>query len=102
MQRLALKLALSAALLCCGAGAARAQGGAIVYPGELVQCRPLPYWYPRGWELMVRTPCYAYYPYGQSYYSPGHQPYRVAYPVRRGHAAHRVHGRPYLRPGWWW
>jgi len=61
---------------------------------EFVSCPPLPYWYPRGWELMIRRPCYIYGAYGSPAYS-----YPAAYPYRVGH---RVHRRPYLRPGWWW
>jgi len=56
---------------------------------EIVECQPLPYWYPRGWELMVRYPCYTYGAYG---------PYRRS----SSYAVHPVQRRPYLRPGWWW
>ena len=101
MQRLALALALTAITLCCGS-ATRAQAGG-AYPVEFAVCQPLPSWYPRGWELMVRYPC-ATYVYGPSYYPPAYYPYPAAYPRQRVsiHAVHRVHRRPYLRPGWWW
>jgi len=59
VQRLVLALAVTATMLCCGS-ATRAQ---------VVICPPLPPWYPRGWELMVRYPCVTYV-YGPSYYSP--------------------------------
>jgi hypothetical protein len=98
VQRLALALALTAMTLCCGS-ASRAQTA--FYPVELA-CQPLPSWYPRGWELMVRYPCY--HVYGSSYYPPAYYPYQAVYPHQRVsiHAVHRVHRRPYLRPGWWW
>ena len=71
---------------------------------EFVSCPPLPYWYPRGWELMIRRPCYVYGAYGiyGAYgpsYTPNYYSYPAAYPSR---VVHRVHRRPYLRPGWWW
>jgi hypothetical protein len=95
MQRLALALAVTATMLCCGS-ATRAQA-------EFAACQPLPPWYPRGWELMVRYPC-VIYAYGPAYYPPAYYPYPAAYPHQRLsiHAAHRIHRRPYLRPGWWW
>jgi hypothetical protein len=77
-------------ILCCTPSIpAQAQ---IVYPAGYVPCY-LPSWYPRGWELMIRNPCASYY-YGGPYYRPTYAPYRAA--------SHRVHRRPYLRPGWWW
>ena len=102
MQRLSLALAVSAIMLCCGSGT-RAQVGSASYPVELTVCRPLPSWYPRGWELMVRYPC-ATYVYGPSYYPATYSYYPTVYSYPRvsTHAAHRVHRRPYLRPGWWW
>src|SRR5262249_46239400 len=89
VQRLVLVLALvvTATMLCC-ASAARAQA---------VICPPLPPWYPRGWELMVRYQC-VIYGYGPSYYPPAYYRYPTAYPLQR----EQVHRRPYLRPGWWW
>ena len=102
VQRFVLALALTvtatATMLCWGS-AARAQA---VYPAFAV-CPPLPAWYPRGWELMLRQPCVTYV-YGMSYYSPGYYSYPAAYPLQRvsSRAVHRVHRRPYLRPGWWW
>jgi hypothetical protein len=100
LQRLALALALAvtAITVCCGS-ATRAQ----VYPVGPTVCQPLPSWYPRGWELMVRYPC-ATYVYGSSYYPAAYSPYPGGYPYRRvsTHAVQRVHHRPYLRPGWWW
>ena len=92
MQRLALALAVTAMTLCWGS-VTRAQ----------VVCQPLPSWYPRGWELMVRYPCVTYV-YGSSYYPAAYSPYPGVYPYRRvsTHAVQRVHRRPYLRPGWWW
>ncbi len=97
MQRLALALAVTATMLSCGS-AARAQA----YPGAFTVCEPLPPWYPRGWELMLRRPCVSYV-YGSSYYpAAAYYPYPAAYPYRRV-ATYRVHHRrPYLRPGWWW
>jgi hypothetical protein len=101
VQRLALALAVIATTLCCGS-ATRAQGA--LYATEIVGCQPLPYWYPRGWELMVRYPCYTYGAYGPSYYQPTYYSYPAAYPYRRSsiYAVHPVQRRPYLRPGWWW
>jgi hypothetical protein len=63
MQRRALALAVTATMLCCGS-ATSAQTGTVLYPAEFAACQPLPPWYPRGWELMVRYPCvtYAYGP----------------------------------------
>jgi hypothetical protein len=92
-----LALTLIAMMLCCGS-ASHAQ---TAFPVEFA-CQPLPSWYPRGWELMVRSPCY--YVYGASYYPTAYYPYPAAYPHQRVsvHAVHRVHRRPYLRPGWWW
>jgi hypothetical protein len=100
MQRLAL--ALIAITLCCGS-VSRAQAGSAVYPVEFAVCQPLPSWYPRGWELMVRYPC-ATYVYRPSYDPSAYYPYPAAYPRQRVsiHGVHRVHRRPYLRPGWWW
>ena len=97
MQRLALALAVTATMLCWGS-AARAQ----VYPGAFTVCEPIPPWYPRGWELMLRRPCVSYV-YGPSYYGVA-APYPAAYPYRRAsiYRVHGVHRRPYLRPGWWW
>src|SRR5262249_58455745 len=64
MQRLAV--AVTATMLCC-ASATRAQAGTFFYPAEFAACQPLPSWYPRGWELMVRYPCVTY-AYGPAYY----------------------------------
>jgi len=100
VQRLVLALALAvtatATMLCWGS-AARAQA---VYQGFAV-CPPLRPWYRRGWDLMLRQPCVSYV-YGTSYYSPAYYSYSAAYPYQRVsvHAVHRVHRRPYLRPGW--
>ena len=93
MQRLALALAVIAITLCWGS-VTRAQVATV--------CQPLPSWYPRGWELMVRYPCFTYI-YGASYYPAAYAPYPRVYPYRQvsGYAV-RVHRRPYLRPGWWW
>jgi hypothetical protein len=101
VQRLALALAVTAITLCCGS-MTRAQMGTAFYPGPTV-CQPLPSWYPRGWELMVRYPCVTYL-YGSSYYPAAYSAYPGFYPRGRvpGHAVQRVHRRPYLRPGWWW
>jgi hypothetical protein len=99
MQRLALALAVTATMQCCGS-ATRAQA---FYPAEFAVCQPLPPWYPRGWELMARYPCVTY-AYGPAYYPPAYYSYPAAYPRQRVsiHAVQRVHRRPYLRPGWWW
>src|SRR5262249_32717597 len=78
VQRLVLALAVTATMLCCGS-ATRAQ---------VVICPPLPPWYPRGWELMVRYPCVTYV-YGPSCYSPAYYPY-PAYPHQR-ERVHRGH-----------
>jgi hypothetical protein len=96
VQRLALALTLAATMLCYGS-ATRAQAGTAFYPVEFAACQPLPPWYPRGWELMVRYPCVTYV-HGAYY------PYPAVYPRQRVsiHAIHRLHRRPYLRPGWWW
>jgi hypothetical protein len=93
VNRLTLSLAVIAMTLCCGS-ATHAQVGP-VYVG----CQPLPYWYPRSWEMMIRYPCYVYDTYG-SYYRPAYYSYPAAYPYRR--SSIQVHRRPYLRPGWWW
>jgi len=99
VHRIALALAVTATTLCCGS-ATRAQA---IYPVGFTVCQPLPPWYPRGWELMVRYPC-ATYVYGSSFYPSAYYPYSAAYPLQRvsTRAAHRVRRRPYLRPGWWW
>ena len=60
MQRLSLALAVTAITLCWGT-VTRAQVGFPV-------CQPLPPWYPRGWELMLRYPCVTYV-YGSPYYA---------------------------------
>jgi len=98
VQRLALALGVTAIMLCWGS-VTRAQTA--FYPVKLA-CQPLPSWYPRGWELMVRYPCY--YVYAPSYYSPAYSPYPATYPHQRVsiRATHRVYRRPYLHPGWWW
>jgi hypothetical protein len=102
MQRLALALVVTAITLCCGS-VTRAQVATAFYPAGPTVCQPLPSWYPRGWELMVRYPCVTYL-YGASYYPAARYPYSGAYPYRRvsTHAVQGVHRRPYLRPGWWW
>ena len=96
MRRLTLVLTVTLITLCCGS-VPRAQ---VLGP---IVCQPLPNWYPRGWELMVRYPCVTYI-YGPSYYPATYFPYPGVYPYRRvsTHAVQRVHRRPYLRPGWWW
>ena len=98
MQRLALALGVIAMTLCW-ASMTRAQP--LSYDVKLV-CQPLPGWYPRGWELMTRYPCY--YVYTPSYYSPAYYPYPALY--RRQHvpirATQRLYRRPFLHPGWWW
>jgi len=98
VQRLALALGVTAIMLCWGS-VTRAQTA--FYPVKLA-CQPLPSWYPRGWALMVRYPCY--YVYAPSYYSPAYSPYPALYPYQRVSipATRRVYRRPYLRPGWWW
>ena len=94
MQRLSLALAVTAITLGYGT-VTRAQPSTAFYPVGLTVCQPLPSWYPRGWELMVRYPCATY----ATYYS-----YPAVYPYQRmsARAVHPVHRRPYLRPGWWW
>jgi hypothetical protein len=98
VQRLALALAVTAITLCWGSDT-RAQVASPFYPVGPTVCQPLPSWYPRGWELMVRYPCVTYV-YGPAAY----YPYAGGQPYRRGsiYAVERVHRRPYLRPGWWW
>jgi len=102
VQRLSLALAVTAITLCCGT-VTRAQVSTAFYPVGPTVCQPLPSWYPRGWELMVRYPC-ATYVYGPSYYPATYYSYPAVYSYQRvsTRAAHRVHRRPYLRPGWWW
>src|SRR5262245_66674310 len=100
VQRLALALAVSATMLCYGS-ATRAQTGTAFYPVEFAACQPLPPWYPRGWELMVRYPCVTYVP-GTSYYPPAYYyPYPAAYPRQRVpiDAIPLVHHPPHLRSG---
>jgi hypothetical protein len=94
VQRLALALVITAITLCWGS-VTRAQVATV--------CQPLPSWYPRGWELMVRYPCVTYI-YGPSYYPAAYYPYAGVPPYRRVpiYAVERVYRRPYLRPGWWW
>jgi hypothetical protein len=102
VQRLSLALAVTAITLGCGT-VTRAQPSTAFYPAGLTVCQPLPSWYPRGWELMVRYPC-ATYVYGPSYYPATYYSYPAIYPYQRvsTRAVHPVHRRPYLRPGWWW
>ena len=102
MQRLSLALAVTAITLCCGT-VTHAQVSTAFYPVGPAVCQPLPSWYPRGWELMVRYPC-ATYVYGPSYYPATYYSYPAVYSYQRAstRAVHRVHRRPYLRPGWWW
>src|SRR5262249_380553 len=96
LQRLALALAVTTTTLCCGS-VTRAQVATAFYPVGPTVCQPLPSWYPRGLELMVRYPCATYYP-AVYYPNPGGYPYRRV----STHALGRVYRRPYLRPGWWW
>src|SRR6516164_9484584 len=56
VHRLSLALAVTAITLCCGT-VTRAQVSTAFYPVGPTVCQPLPSWYPRGWELMVRYPC---------------------------------------------
>jgi hypothetical protein len=106
MYRLAIVAAVVS--LCAGALSpmrANAQPVPAVYPPETVVCPAFPPLYPRGWELMVRRPCYYYYspPYLATY--PHRASVHVVHGVHRRYAAHSwygVHRRPYLRPGWWW
>jgi hypothetical protein len=101
VQRRAFALAVTATILFCGSATSSLAGSAF-YPADFAVCQPLPPWYPRGWELMVRYPCVTYV-YGSSHYPPAYYPY-PAYPHQRVsiHGVHQVHRRPYLRPGWWW
>jgi hypothetical protein len=96
VQRLTLVLTVTVITMCWGS-VTRAQ---VLGP---TVCQPLPSWYPRGWELMVRYPCVTYL-YGSSYYPAPYSSYPGVYPYGRvsGRAVERVHRRPYLRPGWWW
>ena len=101
VQRLTLALAVTAITLC-GGSVTRAQVATAFYPVGPTVCQPLPSWYPRGWELMVRYPCVAYI-YGPSYNPAAYYPYAGVHPRRVSiYAVERVHRRPYLRPGWWW
>ena len=102
VQRLALALTVTAITLCWGS-VTRAQVATAFYPVGPTVCQPLPSWYPRGWELMVRYPCVTYV-YGSSYYPATYYPYPGVYPYRHVPtlAVRRVYRRPYLRPGWWW
>jgi hypothetical protein len=97
VQRLAMALPMTVTMLCFGS-ATYAQ---VVYPAEIVVCQPFPPDYPRGWELMVRYPCYTYATVRPSYYQSGYYSYPPAYSYRRS-VVYRAHRRPYLRPGWWW
>jgi hypothetical protein len=59
-------------------------------------CWPLPLSYPRGWEIVIHTPC-----------PPGYYlPRRFNYDHYAGRGVAHFYGpvnrRPYLRPGWWW
>src|SRR6266700_2174862 len=64
-----------------------------IYPAEI--CWPLPPSYPRGWEIVIHTPC----PPG--YYLPRnfHHDRQSRALHRVGHVAGLIHRRPYLRPG---
>jgi hypothetical protein len=100
MQRLVVAMAVIATMLCGGLSTP-AQAEFAIYPEGVGACQPLPPWYPRGWELMVRRPCLIYYSY--PYYDAPRYPLAVAYSYRSAvHVSHRIHRRPYLRPGWWW
>ena len=67
-----------------------------IYPAEI--CWPLPPSYPRGWEIVVHTPCPPGY-YLQHYF---HRDRKSGALHRVAHVAGPIHRRPYLRPGWWW
>jgi hypothetical protein len=61
-----------------------------IYSAEV--CWPLPLSYPRGWEIVIHTPCPPGY-YLPRYYHRAHYGYWPS---------GSMHRRPYLRPGWWW
>ncbi len=99
VQRFALAMAVIASMLC-GESVNGAQAGTAIYPVEFAACRPLPFWYPRGWELALGYSCSTYYGYGPYYGPPAY--YAVGRAYSRRYVDHGIHGRPYLRPGWWW
>src|SRR5205809_944071 len=76
MRRRALALTVIAITLCWGS-ATRAQVATAFYPVGPTVCQPLPSWYPRGWELMVRYPCVTYI-YGSSYYPAAYYRYHAS------------------------
>ena len=92
-------LAAATAALLCAFSTLSTPAEAQPYYAGYVTC-PIPPWYPRGWELMVRYDCYApTYPYytvlrPRPSYVPYRRPYR--------YVTYRRQYRPYLRPGWWW
>jgi hypothetical protein len=100
VQLLALTLAVTAITLC-GGSAIRGEVITAFSPVGFTVCQPLPSWYPRGWELMVRYPCPTY-PY--AHYTAAYRSYPAAYPHQRAsiYTVHRINRRPYLHPGWWW
>jgi hypothetical protein len=75
------------------------------YPSDV--CWPLPLSYPRGWEIVIHTPCPAgyYLPrfhHAPNGYWPSHGYSRSVYRAARVAHVGATHRRPYLRPGWWW
>ena len=98
MHPLVLALAAMTTLVCVESACAESAppGVDLVYPAEA--CWPLPPSYPRGWEIVIHTPC----PPG--YYLPHyfHHDHRSRALHRVAHAVGPIHRRPYLRPGWWW
>jgi hypothetical protein len=100
MQRLALVIAVIATMFC-RESSTPAQAEFAGYPVGFAACQPFPPWYPRGWELMVRRPCLIYYGHGPYYDAPRTYPF-AAHRYRPPQVGHRIHRRPYLRPGWWW
>lgn len=78
-----------------------ARAGFEIYTTVPVACRPLPPWYPRGWELVVHTPCPAGYYLPHPFHQAGYRHWH-AHPDYRPYVPGPIDHRPYLRPGWWW
>jgi hypothetical protein len=70
-----------------------------IYLAEV--CWPLPPSYPRGWEIVIHTPCPPGYYLPRNFHHAYYHDYYTAH-RRVAHVLGPIHRRPYLRPGWWW
>jgi hypothetical protein len=96
MHRLVLALAFMSMVVCAESASSAEPGLEPIYPAEI--CWPLPPSYPRGWEIVIHTPCPPGY-YLPHYFRHEHK-FRALH--RATHVVGPIHRRPYLRPGWWW